>query len=211
MGIASAGEPLIKGEARVLVAQVVAAVAAISGSIASIAQLPGRWGLHLFLWIVIALLAISVLMEFLHYRSTRAKRFPPNSSQIVDYMRVWLSKGGRSAVFSRDLSWGSDRRVKLALIEKSKRGELLLFVGKDTELTKELRANGAEVYDYSGLDFSPEGRFTIVDYGKAGARIAIGAIVNGGHEIREYDSSDHELYAVANDLVRLAMAAATKL
>lgn len=201
----------MRSETRVLFAQLVAGAAAIGGTVASIAQLPGRWGLHISLFAVILLLLASLAVEIWYWRSTRPRRFPSNSAQIVEYMRVWLSKGGRSAVFSRDLSWGSDRRVKLALLEKSRKGELLLFVGRDTELIRELRAAGADVYDYSSLDFSPEGRFTIIDHGKAGARIAIGAFVDGRHEIREYDSSDHELYAVANDLVRLAVATAKKL
>jgi hypothetical protein len=121
-------------------------------------------------------------------------------------MHKWLSSGGLAAVFSRDLSWvkpGSE--VDKLLTDKATHQELILFVSKHTEITKRLRAEGGVVHTYPS-HYSPSSRFTIIDYKKNGARIAVGANEDGKHTIRKYSlgSSPTTLEGVIIDLVHLA-------
>jgi hypothetical protein len=107
---------------------------------------------------------------------------------------------------SRDLSWVQPNSpVDALLSEKANKGELILFVSTETEITKRLRVEGAAVYVYP-KPFSPRSRFTIIDYRKGGSRIAVGAVEDGRHTIREYalDSSPATIECVVNDLMHLA-------
>lgn len=113
-------------------------------------------------------------------------------------------------MFSRDLSWADEDSVANLLQEKAHRRELIIFVGRQTELTRSLIDLGAEVFNYNNLHFVPKARFTIVDYEKEGARLAIGFQENGTHVIYEYGPRDHAMMALAGDLVNLARQIAQK-
>jgi hypothetical protein len=140
----------------------------------------------------------------------RPKSYTPGSASIRTYMCRWLSAGGRAAVFSRDLSWAFEGDTKQTVLRKARSGELVACVGRRTDEIKRLVAEGAEVLDYSSLNFEPKSRFTIIDYGKAGARIAIGIVEEGRHVIREYDARDAAILALATDLISMARGSAEK-
>ena len=137
-------------------------------------------------------------------------KFEPNSPQIIDYMLKWLSTGGRTAIFTRDMSWavaGSD--VTKLLEAKAARHELLIFVAQMSPVVEALHSLGAEVYIYP-KQFTPRSRFTIIDFEKHGARIAIGVVEGKKHVIRESSVAESPMSPVLEDLVSLAKAAGKK-
>lgn len=157
----------------------------------------------LLLGLILLALVLSIV-DAAHYWRTKPKGFVLNSKPIKEYMATWLNSGGRSAVFSRDLSWADVDTVDNLLQEKARKGELIIFAGRQTELLRTLIESGAEVYNYNNLRFVPKARFTIVDYEKEGARLAIGFQEDGKHVVYEYGPRDHAMMALAGDLVNLA-------
>lgn len=160
--------------------------------------------------VLILLAVILTLVDAAYYWKARPKRFPLNSHRIKEYMAKWLDSGGRSTVFSRDLSWADENVVASLLQKKAGEGELIIFAGRRTNLLADLVSLGADVYDYSHLNFVPKARFTIVDFEKEGARLAIGIPENGTHVIYEYGPRDQAMMALAVDLVSLARQVARK-
>jgi hypothetical protein len=157
------------------------------------------------LWLLIALALWVIGREWHWYFGHRPREYALQSPSIVAYLCTWLSSGGRAAVFSRDLSWVTNgSQAETILRRKAANGELVVFVGRRTPLIAALAAEGASIHDYSSLDFNPTARFTIVDLGRAGARMAIGLTKEGKHVIWEYDADDHAIMALAADLVALA-------
>lgn len=163
----------------------------------------------LLLGLILLALILSTI-DAAYYWRARPKHFALNSQPIKDYMAKWLNSGGRSAVFSRDLSWADEDAVANLLQEKARKGELIIFAGRQTDLLSSLIDSGAEVFNYKDLRFVPKARFTIVDYEKEGARLAIGFQEDGKHVIYEYGPRDHAMMALAGDLVNLARQVAQK-
>jgi hypothetical protein len=119
----------------------------------------------------------------------------------------WVSSGGRVVIFSRDMSWANEDQVRRILLEKAESGELTVFLEHAIPLTDELRERGATIVTYQSLGHIPRARFTIVGYGREGARVAVGVHENGYHVIQEYRNGFHPFFAVAEDLVRFLIAA----
>ena len=93
------------------------------------------------------------------------------------------------------------------MLEKATRRELTVFLEHSIPLTDELRERGATIITYQSLGHIPRARFTIVDYGREGARVAVGVHEHGRHVIQEYQNGFHPFFAVAEDLVRFLIAA----
>ncbi len=107
-------------------------------------------------------------------------------------------------MFSRDLSWVAPGSDEERILEgKARKNELVLFVGSDIPIARRLMELGATVYTHC-KGFTPQSRFTIIDYQKDGARVAIGVVEGGRHVLREYDSRQPNTVVLASDLVALA-------
>jgi hypothetical protein len=159
--------------------------------------------LKIALAIVIVFLLVIYVFEIVRHCKTRPKKYQPNSQDISEYMYRWLNSGGLAAVFSRDLTWvESNAKIEELLLQKSKRNELILYVHKETEIVKKLKENGAVCYTYPS-GYTPNIRFTVIDYGKAGSRVAIGVQENGIHIIREYQMLDFPVANLVKDLIEL--------
>jgi hypothetical protein len=128
------------------------------------------------------------------YRTTR---------QIDQYMHNWISQRGRVLIFTRDMSWAASQDITKLLMDKAAKRELEICLPQPIPLTTELAAAGAEIYTYKSFNDSPSSRFTIIRYGKADARIAIGRNVDGLHRIDEYSFGSDPVFSIAYDLVRL--------
>jgi hypothetical protein len=150
-------------------------------------------------------LAVYAIVEF--FRSEPKKY--RSQKKINSFMCRWVSSGGRVVIFSRDMSWAREDQVRKILLEKAERGELTIFLEHTIELTDELRERGATIVTYQSLGHTPRARFTIVGYGREGARVAVGVQENGYHVIQEYRNGFHPFFAVAEDLVRFLIAAQT--
>ncbi len=114
-------------------------------------------------------------------------------------------------IFSRDMSWTHDEAIRQVLMEKAGRNELIVCLEHPIRLTDELRRQGAQIVTYGALGHVPRSRFTIVDFGREGARVAVGVKVGNEHVIQEFRSGDHPFFAVAEDLVKLLLASSGKM
>lgn len=165
---------------------------------------------HLY-WMIgaAAFTFIAFVFDVAMYLMSRPKRYRGRNKDrnIIKYMRQWLCSGGRAVIFSRDMSWGNDEYVKPTLINKSKNGELLICIQSPTPLTDLLKQNGAEVYTYAHLSKVPSSRFTIVNYEKHGAKVAVGLPEGNDHVIQEYQKGVDPFFSVAEDLVKYVIAA----
>lgn len=123
---------------------------------------------------------------------------------INNYMYHWIEHGGRVAIWTRDISWARDPRIKSLLLEKAKRRELILCMPKSTNLSKELVDAGAEVDIYGASTYEPASRFTIAFFGRDGSRVAVGKMDGNSHIIEEFSADAHPAYHLAADLIALA-------
>lgn len=103
------------------------------------------------------------------------------------------------------MSWAQETKTREILTDKAKRSELVLCVEHEMALATELKAAGATLITYGALNHIPRSRFTIVDFGKEGARVAVGAHVAGTHMIQEFQSGHHPFFALAEDLANILM------
>lgn len=157
------------------------------------------------LLIVLLLGLVVPIWGSLDFVAKRPQQFQPGAAGINTYLCEWLSKGGRSAIFSRDLSWGAMPEPAKVLRKKAEDKSLIICVADQSKVADELEVHGAEVYCYSHLGFEPRVRFTVIDYGRADARVAIGFVESGGKfVIREYSAADQAVVALANDLIAFA-------
>lgn len=136
----------------------------------------------------------------LHIRE-RPKRCKSTRS-INAYMEKWIRSGSQVVVFSRDLSWSSDPKIKSLLMQKSSAREITIYLEHMTDDAKLLLDAGANIMLYRESGHVPRSRFTIVDYGLEGARVAIGLKVEGVHTIHEFQSGRDPMFAVAEDMIR---------
>jgi hypothetical protein len=195
--------------------EVVLKLAALAGSLASLIGL-----LLLFLpslknlpWWATALLVVAslffivfVVLEFLAHHPCRVYA-RTDSQGIKKYMHDWIKHGGRVAIWTRDMSWAHDDDTRSLLKQKAAGGELILCLPEGNELAKELTAAGAEVCVYgANLLESPASRFTIIFYGRDGARVAVGRADGNTHVIDEFNSRSHPAFYLAADLVALVRA-----
>ncbi len=155
--------------------------------------------------LVFALLAlVSLGRDVIDHIRTRPKVYGGKNKQVKinKYMCRWLSSGGRAVIFSRDLSWAANESLRLILLAKAARGELTLFVEHPLPITDELAKLGATIVVYKDGEHLPRSRFTIIDYGREGARVAVGVTQNGKHVIEEFQSGEHPFFAIAEDLTK---------
>lgn len=152
---------------------------------------------------VAALLAIvSVILRLREFWQSGVKSLN-GADHIKDYLHQWISRGQRVVIFSRDLSWVDDEKMKQLLRIKAERHELELCLPQEIPISRELAGRGAEIYTYADLDYVPGSRFTIIDAGRHDAQVAIGRTLGNRHVVKEISAGDDPLFAVANDLVEV--------
>ena len=152
-------------------------------------------------WVsAVVLLGLFVFIRIRDYlRSTpRAYRSP---EKIRGFMKNWINRGGRVAIFSRDMSWVDEDEIHDLLRTKARRHDLILCLPREIALSTELRGLGAEVHLYPELDFTPSSRFTMINIGRQDSEVAIGRSINGVHTIQQARLGHDPLYAVTADLI----------
>jgi hypothetical protein len=162
-------------------------------------------------WHIVLILAGLSVSLYLSYHDIREylrstpKQFQ-SPQQINAYMRSWLQSGGRAVIFTRDMSWAHDEEVREILLQKAARNELTICVEHPIPLANELANAGATVVSYAALGHVPRSRFTIIDFEREGARVAVGGKVHGTHVIQEFQSGQHPIFAIADDLAKILIA-----
>jgi hypothetical protein len=122
---------------------------------------------------------------------------------IRKYMHSWIAKGERVAIWTRDISWADNQETKKLLIEKANKKELIICIPTEIPLSNELKAAGAEIYTYNSLKLEPRSRFTIVQFGKDGSRVAVGRRRGNEHIIDEFSTGEHSPFFMAEDIINL--------
>jgi hypothetical protein len=154
-------------------------------------------------FISILLFLISIYLIVSEYLSNKPKVYT-KKSDIRDYMYNWIKNGGRVVIFTRDMSWVNDDAMKNLLRNKSRSKECIICMPKKIDKVVEFEKEGATVIEYPSLDYTPLSRFTIINYGRDDAKIAVGkSIESGKHLIEEFGNGEHPYFQVANDLVRI--------
>lgn len=159
--------------------------------------------LQLALFVVALLLFLFVIGYEIQDHVRHGPRLFTNLRKINDYMYNWISRGGRVAIFSRDLSWAGESRIKELLLSKARRDELCICLPKKIPAVEVFEREGAQICVYPELDYLPESRFTIVNRGRMGARVAIGRAIKNRHRIDEFSQGEHPVFSLANDLVEI--------
>jgi hypothetical protein len=160
------------------------------------------------------LLAVCLVLFLLFRGATAAwqerSRVYKGADAINEYMSRWVGKPGRTVIFSRDMSWGSQRAAKAALLKKAKADELIILMQASTPLIEELKLAGAQIVEYNATGHQPRSRFTIIGFGRDGGKVAIGTTSGDDHRVVEYRSGEHPAFAIADDLVKFLIAALGK-
>lgn len=155
------------------------------------------------------LLLAAVGVEFTSYIRGRPTLFQQEDhAKINNFMHRWISGGGRAAIFSHDLTW-VDERITALLRTKAERNELEIFVprraGRVAVLLDDLEERGAKVLSYPELGYVPKSRFTIVNRGRMGPRVAVGRGVGDKWRIDVFSEGEDPVFAVANDLLEIVV------
>jgi hypothetical protein len=180
-------------------------VASITGLIFSLKnpdkQLNGwHWTLIIISIILFVLTIFFLTQDYLKNKPKLCK----NKKEIRDYMYKWISNGGRVVIFTRDMSWVSDREMIDMLNNKARGNELTLCLPNRFPLVNELERAGASIIEYSNLNYTPRSRFTIINYGRDDAKVAVGKrLTINKHLIEEYSIGEHPYFNVANDLINI--------
>lgn len=155
--------------------------------------------------IQIIFIVISSLIFFIYLFIeifTGPKKYKTDEA-IKNYMKTWINKTGRTVIFTRDMSW-VDNEIKNDLKAKASNKDLIICHPELTPLTRELKNDGAEVYEYKNLKFTPKSRFTFINYNSNSSKVAIGKKDDKHvHYITEYSTKDTIEYHLAEDLVNL--------
>jgi hypothetical protein len=189
--------------------------ASIIGSIAAYDQLKDKipgWAYHSII-IYILLASIALVYESICDYKKSPRKYSPNSPDIAIALCKLIKASGKAALFSRDLTWASDLQSDAykALQNKAKRGELTVLCEITNGVASSLSSDGADVHSYIGKLKDPGSRFSILDYGKPGARLIIGYNDGENHVIQMYNSAnDPALIYLAEDMVKLAIACGKK-
>jgi hypothetical protein len=148
----------------------------------------------------------AILWEVYSYFRSAPKRFRlSQQDKIRSYMIRWLKSGGRAVIFTRDMSW-VDESVKGILLAKARQHELTICIEHQLPIADELLQAGANVISYADLGVVPQSRYTIIDFEKHGARVAVGGAVGKYHVIQEFRDGEHPFFAVAEDLAKILIA-----
>ena len=87
---------------------------------------------------------------------------------------------------------------------------MVVCVDKEIPITKELEKAGGQIITYGALEQVPLSRFTIINYERDGAQVAVGVPSGNDHLIQEFRSGSHPYFALAADLVKFLIAADRK-
>ena len=161
-------------------------------------------------WWGVALAVISaisfLILVVLEVQSVRARWIFDHRDVrgIRKYMHDWIQHSGRVAIWTRDMSWAQNDDTWSLLEAKAKAGELIICLPESMPFTRRLQELGAEICAYGSEASSPASRFTIVFFGRDGAQVAVGRSQGRAHVIDEFDSGEHPVFYIAEDLVRLA-------
>jgi hypothetical protein len=156
----------------------------------------------MLLGIGILLTCVAVALEIRDYFANRP-RVLKSKDKVQDYMFQWIDNGGKVCIFSNDLSWVEDNDMIAMLKRKAAKDELQVCVPVLIPIAQQLKEAGATILTYSPLKVVPQSRFTIINFGRMDAQVAVGRRIDGKHVVEEFGAGDHPVFAVASDLIEI--------
>lgn len=139
-------------------------------------------------------LIIYIILQIKKYKSEFVNSVYHNSKEEVNkYLLDWLNSGGRTVIFTRDLTWADESiDIKNILQSKARKNELTICLYQNTQTTIELQKIGAKIYVHNLPDNQLKSRFTIVDYGTNNPKITVGLRLRDGKFLNErYDMNNN--------------------
>ena len=125
---------------------------------------------QIFAGLICVLNVAAIIWETISYFHSAPKRFRlTRQDKIRRYMIKWLRSGGRTVIFTRDMTW-VDATVQQILLAKAQRHELTMCIEHPLPIADALQREGAEIISYGELGVVPQSRYTIIDFEKHGAR-----------------------------------------
>ena len=153
--------------------------------------------------IFISISALICLIYFIVELFSGPKKYK-NDKDINKFMGNWIKRTGRTVIFTRDMSWVDNDKMKNELRKKAKKNDLIICQPKINEFTASLKEDGAEIYTYENLKFIPKSRFTFINYSTNSSKVAIGRKDDKhNHIITEFTTKDTIEYYLAEDLVNI--------
>ena len=184
----------------------------IFGAVASVlgVGIPGLLSEGSVVWWKFAVLSLSIpftvvaiVLVFRSEHPTRVYRIGADTD-ITNYLYCWIQTGGHVVICTRDMSWAGESKMMDLLKRKATSRELTIILPQRVDRSDCLEAEGAEVFAHGELEPLAT-RFSIVNYGQPGARVAIGWRSGDRHLIEEFSAADeHPTFYLAHDLVKLA-------
>ena len=160
---------------------------------------------YLVLYIVLIILVIvAVTRAILAWPEWPFRIYRANDQAGINrYLYRQIDSGGRVAIWTRDMCWADTEKMTELLRRKAQRGQLIICLPQEIPQSDELKQIGAEVFAY-GASPAADYRFIIVNYGRAGSRVAVVRFGAKFHWIQEYAAGDqHPAFYMAQDLVRM--------
>lgn len=153
--------------------------------------------------VIVATVTIVPGVAMIFWPDHSIRRYDLHDTQKINrYLFQWIDKGGRVAIWTRDMSWVDQSEMMPMLCKKAEDGELIICLPRRIEKSDQLESHGAEVIAYGTLD-TPSMTFTIANYGRRGSRVAVGSRSGNKHIIQEFSAEEHPAFHLASDLVRL--------
>src|SRR5207244_3722111 len=121
------------------------------------------WMRFFFMAVLFAALALAVI-DIQAWWKGRAKRHKDEQS-VNKYMLKFLKRGGSLAIFANNLSWIRNA-PKIHEFLRSEAGhgrDICICVPRHNDLTRELATVGVKIKTYTGLDYEPGARFTLLN------------------------------------------------
>ena len=115
---------------------------------------PASWP-QLTLFAIASVMLLFVIVHEIHDFVTCGPWFFTDQRKINDYMYEWISRGGRVAIFSRDLSWAGEQPIRDLLFEKASRDELCVCLPRKIPVAEALDRAGARSASIPNLTTYP--------------------------------------------------------
>jgi len=160
-----------------------------------------------FYTIIAILSAILLAKEVITLFQERKRFFKIHEKgKIKSYLVDFIEKAGRTVILSRDLSW-VDASIQSRIEDKARKGDLIIFIPKENDISKKLLRHGADIRYFGELLNDPadsiiKSRFTIVQWDSNSARMTYPKQYHSTHYNFEYVLNDPTM-DVSLDLVRL--------
>lgn len=143
----------------------------------------------------------SIIMFFLYIKNVAGLRDGvkkvhkcDTNEKINEYMLDLVSKGTSLDIVSGKLSWVvSTPKIKQKLIERSKKGQVTIYLPKKNSVAKELENYGANIVEAPNMNVKkPFARFTLVNKAHPGSTLlAVGSGVLPNFVISEFDTTSN--------------------